>query len=70
LAVLEQVAAGRCCELEVAATLNSDGGAQGLRTCKALGWQVHAEDHWVDRAMAVLKVKTRDKRHQGEEVYG
>ena len=51
LAVLEQMAAGRRCKLEVAATLNSDGGVQGLLTCKVLGWQVHAEDLWVDQAM-------------------
>ena len=51
LAVLERVVVVRRCELVVAATLKSDGRVQGRLTCKALGWQVHAKDLWVDRAM-------------------
>ena len=48
LAVLERVAVARRFKLVVAATLKSDGRAQGQLMCKALGWRVHAKDLWVD----------------------
>ena len=68
LAVLERVAVARHCELVVVATLKSDGRAQGRLTCKALGWQVHAKDLWVDRAMVArrqdLKLVTARVRNQ------
>ena len=48
LAVLGQVAVARHCKLAVVVTLKSDGGAQGLLMCKALGWQVCTKNLLVD----------------------
>ena len=51
LAGFDWVVEATCCKLAMAVTLKSDGGVQGWLMCKALGWQVHTKDLWVDQAM-------------------
>jgi len=35
---IDRVVEATCCKLAMVATLKSDGGVQGWRMCKALGW--------------------------------
>jgi len=48
LDALEWVAAVRCCELVVVATLKTNGRSWAWLKWEALGWQVHDKDLWVD----------------------
>jgi len=51
LDILEWVVAVRCCKLVVVVTLKMNSRSWAQLKWEALGWQVHNEDLWVDRAM-------------------